>query len=116
MYNDRFNYWLDGPIDLHCRIGGLFESIDRPFDIAALLLSFRLFARHFCLQSFVVLAQRGFPDVSSPFFAFFPARAKQLGNCKLVELTKCLQLETNLEWPLANGCLLMNKIAPFDFS
>jgi len=46
--NDRFNYRLDSPIDLHCRISGLFESIDRLFDIAALLpFSFRVFAFHF---------------------------------------------------------------------
>jgi len=45
--HDRFNYWLDGPIDLHCRISGLFESIDRLFDVAVLLsFSFGVFAFH----------------------------------------------------------------------
>jgi hypothetical protein len=58
MCNDRFNYWLDGPIDLHCRISGLFESIDRLFDIAALLsFSFRVFAFHFT-SNFTVSGRR----------------------------------------------------------
>jgi hypothetical protein len=77
MCNDRFNYWLDGLIDLHCRVSGLFESIDRLFAIAALLsFSFRVFAFHFS-SIFVVLARRGFPSCFFPFFAFFPAGAKQ---------------------------------------
>ena len=75
--NDSFNYWLDGPIDLHCRISGLFESIDRLFDIAALLsFLFRVFAFHFS-SIFVVLARHRFPRCFFPFFAFFAAEAKQ---------------------------------------
>jgi hypothetical protein len=75
--HDRFNYWLDGPIDLHCRVSGLFESIDRLFDIAALLsFWFRVFAFHFS-SIFVVLARHRFLRCFFPFFAFFAAEAKQ---------------------------------------
>jgi hypothetical protein len=78
--NDRFNYRLDGPINLHCRISGLFESIDRLFDITALLLPFRLFTFRFS-SNFAVLARRGFPSCFFPLFCFFPGGAKQCENC-----------------------------------
>jgi hypothetical protein len=86
--NDRFNYRLDGPIHLHCRISSLFESIDRLFDITAMLFSFRLFTLHFFLQFCCVGAAQIFPLVSSPFFAF-PLWERSSGKiAKLVETTK----------------------------
>jgi hypothetical protein len=46
-----------------------------------------------------------------PLFAFFPAGVKQWEIVKLVESPKCLPRETRIESPLANGYLVMNKIA-----
>jgi hypothetical protein len=101
--NDRFNYRLDGPIDLHCRISGLFESIDRLFDIAALLsFSFRVFAFHF---SSISLCWRGadFPLVSPPFFCLFRSESEAIRESRnWRNHQKCLQLETKIESPLAN--------------
>ena len=79
MCNDRFNYWLDGPIDLHCRIGGLFESIDRLFDITALLPSFDLSAFHFFLH-FAVLARRSVSPCFFPLFCLFRSESEAMGN------------------------------------
>ena len=106
--NDRFNYWLDGPIDLHCRISGLFESIDRLFDIAVLLLSFRLSTFHF---SSILLCWHGadFHACSLPFFAFFAVGAKQSGNREIGGITKMSPIGDKIESPLANGYLLMYK-------
>jgi hypothetical protein len=69
--NDRFNYRLDGPIDLHCRISGLFESIDRLFDIAVLLsFSFLVFTLHFFLQ-FCCVGTARFSLMFRPLFLPF---------------------------------------------
>jgi hypothetical protein len=99
--NDGFNYRLDGPIDLHCRIGGLFESIDRLFDITALLLSFGPSAFHFFLQFCCVGAAQIFTLVLSPFFAFSPWKRSNPGIVKLVESP----YKTPIESALANGIL-----------
>jgi hypothetical protein len=90
--HDRFNYWLDSPIDLHCRISDLFESIDRLFDIAALLsFSFRVFAFHF---SSILLCWHGadFHPFFTHFFAFFPAQRGVAWIAKLVETRAAAEL------------------------
>jgi hypothetical protein len=58
---------------------------------------------------FAVLAQRRFPNVSSPFFACFALKAKQCGNREIGGITKMSPIGDKIGSPLANGYLLMCK-------
>ena len=104
--NDRFNYRLNGPIDLHCRISGLFESIDRLFNIAALLPSFDLSAFHFFLH-FVVLARRSFFPCFSPLFCLFRSESEAMRESLYWSNHQMSPIGDNLESPLANGYLVI---------